>query len=218
VPGHDGMSSVPAIQHRQEVTLLPVLGTDDEMTSAFERRVQAIAKRAQDGDQAARDALYAAFEPKIRRFARNIRGRLWERDDVVQEAYLVFVGVVDRWPPATPFGRYFLAHFPWRLRDAVYRGIGRGIVPPRFDAVPYDAPGWQHTVADQGAPDAESRALIEALASSFESPYGDILRLHILDGFTLTETAGLLGVSRRSVTRYWHAILIRLQIGEFYHC
>jgi RNA polymerase sigma factor (sigma-70 family) len=200
-------------------TLLPLIGVNDEILPAFERTLQPIVERAQAGDRDARDALFASFQPKIMRFARRInvpfapggaRG-LWERDDVAQEAYLVFLGVIESWPPAIPFGRYFLANFPWRLRDAVYRGFARRGTPPRTVAVAYDAPGWQDTVADDAAPAAESRALIEALAASFEPPLDDILRLHILDGLTLTDTAARIGISRRTITRHWHTILVRLR-------
>lgn len=200
-------------------TLLPVIGVNDEFLPAFERTLQAIAERAQAGDRDARDALFAAFQPKIMRFVRGIhlpfapegaRG-LWERDDVAQEAYLVFLGVIESWSPTIPFGRYFLANFPWRLRDAVYRGVARRGTPPRTFAVAFDAPGWRDSVADPSAPAAETRALIEVLAASFEPPLDDILRLHILDGLTLTAIAGHLGVSRRSVTRHWHSIVVRLR-------
>lgn len=200
-------------------TLLPVIGVNDEFLPAFERTLQPIAERAQAGDRDARDALFAAFQPKVMRFVRRIhlpfapegaRG-LWERDDVAQEAYLVFLGVIESWSPTIPFGRYFLANFPWRLRDAVYRGVARRGTPPRTFAVAFDAPGWRDTVADPSAPAAETRALIEVLAASFEPPLDDILRLHILDGLTLTAIAGHLGISRRSVTRHWHSIVVRLR-------
>jgi RNA polymerase sigma factor (sigma-70 family) len=196
--------------------LLPVLGVDDEILPAFERAVQPVAECAHLGDHAARDALYAAFEPKLMRFVRRIRvpyapgdaRGLWDRDDVAQEAYLVFLGVIESWSPAIPFGRYVLANFPWRLRDAVHRGIARRGVPPRTVAVPIDRAGW---LADRAAEGAETRALIETLAASFEPPLDAVLRLHILDGLSLTDTAERLGVSRRSATRYWGAILTRLR-------
>jgi len=199
--------------------LLPLVGVNDELLPAFERTLGPIVERAQAGDLAARDALFASFQPKIMRFVRRIRvpfvpdgaRGLWERDDVAQEAYLVFLGVIESWPPAIPFGRYFLANFPWRLRDAVYRGVARRGVPPRTVAVTFDGPGWTDSVADDSAPDVETRILIEALAASFEPPLDDILRLHILDGLTLTATAERIGISRRTITRHWHSILVRLR-------
>lgn len=203
-------------------TLLPLVGVNDEILPAFERTLQPIAERAQAGDRDARDALFASFQPKIMRFVRRIRvpfvpdgdRGLWEREDVAQEAYLVFLGVIESWPPALPFGRYFLANFPWRLRDAVYRGVARRGVPPRTVAVVFDAPGWTDRIADDATATTETRVLIEALASSFEPPLDDILRLHILDGLTLTDTAVRIGIGRRTVTRHWRTILIRLRAAR----
>jgi len=196
--------------------LLPVIGVNDEILPAFERPLQPIAERAQLGDHAARDALFAAFEPKIMRFVRGIRvpfapggaQGVWDREDVTQEAYLAFLGVIQSWSPAIPFGRYMLANFPWRLRDAVYRGIARRGIPPRSTVVSMDRADW---IADRSAQVAESRTMIETLASSFEPPLDDVLRLHILEGLSLTATAERLGVSRRSASRYWAAIVTRLR-------
>lgn len=196
--------------------LLPVIGANDEILPAFERTLQPIAERAQGGDHAARDALFAAFQPKIMRFVRRIRvpfgpgdaHGVWDRDDVAQEAYLVFLGVIESWSPAIPFGRYMLANFPWRLRDAVHRGIARRGIPPRATVVSMDRADW---IADRSAEAAESRMMIETLASSFEPPLDAVLRLHILEGLSLTATAVRLGVSRRSASRYWRAIVIRLR-------
>ena len=201
-------------------TLLPLIGVNDEILPAFERTLQPIAVRAREGDWAARDALYTAFEPKLMRFVRRIRTPyapsgavgLWGPDDVAQEAYLVFVGVIASWPLEIPFGRYVLANFPWRLRDTVYRGIGKRNVPPRWFGVPIEN---EDSLADHSASGAEQRATIEVLAESLEPPLDQVLRLHILDNLTLTETSERLGVSRRSATRYWQTILLRLRASPW---
>ena len=201
-------------------TLLPLIGVNDDVLPAFERTLHPIAVRAQDGDWAARDALYAAFEAKLMRIARRIKPPfaptgsqgLWEFDDVTQEAWLVFAAVIASWSPEIPFGRYVLAHFPWRLRDAVYRGVGKRNVPPRSFGVPIDDDA---AFADHAAPGAEQRATIEVLAGSFESPLDQVLRLHILENLTLRETSERLGVSRRSTTRYWQTILLRLRASPW---
>lgn len=200
--------------------LLPLIGLDDDITLSLEQALHPVAVRAQDGDRAARDALYTAFEPKLMRFARRIRvpfapggaKGLWDRDDVVQETYLVFTAVVGNWPPAIPFGRYLLAHFPWRLRDAVHRGVGRRSVPPRTFGVPIES-GTSDMVADMSTVAAEQRALLAALAASLAPPLDEVLRLHIIDGLSLTETANRTGVSRRTVTRHWRTIVTGLRAG-----
>lgn len=201
-------------------TLLPLIGVDDEIPPAFERTLQPIAVRAKEGDWAARDALYTAFEPKLMRFARRIRAPwapagavgLWEGDDVAQEAWLIFAAVIANWSPEIPFGRYVLANFPWRLRDAVYRGVGKRNVPPRSFGVPIED---EESFADHSASGAEQRATIEVLAESFEPPLNQVIRLHILENLTLRETADRLGVSRRSTSRYWQTILLRLRASSW---
>lgn len=203
----------PVIPNR---VLLPVIGANDELPPAFERILEPIAYRAWSGDRAARDALFAAFEPKLMRFARGIHVpfappgafAIWDRDDVAQEAYLAFVDVIASWTPHIPFGRYVLAHFPWRLRDVVYRGLARSVVPLGLIAVPAEQIDW---MGDASAEAAEARILLESLAASFAAPYDDILRWHIGDGESLMTIAARLGCSRRTVTRRWRFILDRLR-------
>lgn len=197
-------------------TLLPLIRVEDDISPQLERALHPVALRARSGDWAARDALYMAFEPKLLRFTRRIRvpfapdgaRGLWERGDVVQEAYLVFVGVIDSWKPDIPFGRYVLANFPWRLRDAIHRGVGKRTVPPRTFGVPIETGDM---LADATTVRSEQGALLETLAMSLEPPLDDVFRIHIIDGLSLKETALRIGVSRRTMTRHWHAILVELR-------
>ena len=201
--------------------LLPVVGEDDELPPAFERTLAPIAERAWSGDRAARDALYAAFEPKLMRFARGIHvpfapagsSAIWDRDDVRQEAYLAFLDVIASWTPPIPFGRYVFAHFPWRLRDVVYRGVGRPAVPFRLAPVEGEQVDM---LGDDSAAAAEARIMLESLASSFDPPYDDILRWHIGEGESMLTVAGRLGCSRRTVTRRWRELLglLRAELAE----
>lgn len=197
-------------------TLLPLIRVEDDISPQLERALHPVAVRARSGDWAARDALYVAFEPKLMRFARRIRvpfapdgaRGVWERDDVIQEGYLAFVGVIASWSPEIPFGRYVLANFPWRLRDAVHRGVGKRTVPPRTFGVPIET---GELIADPGTASEEQAVMLRALAAALEPPLDEVFRLHIIEGLTLTETAGRVGVSRRTVTRYWHGIVLGLR-------
>jgi RNA polymerase sigma factor (sigma-70 family) len=196
--------------------LLPLIRADDDVTPALERALHPVAIRAQTGDRAARDALYTAFEPKLMRFTWRIRvpfapggaKGIWERDDVVQEAYLAFISMVENWSPAIPFGRYVLANFPWRLRDAVHRGVGKRGLPPRTHGVPIDTGA---VVVDASTAAVEQRTLLLALAASLERPRDEVFRLHIVDGLSLTEAALRMGISRRTITRHWRAIMLDLR-------
>lgn len=197
-------------------TLLPLIGADAEVTPALERVLAPIARRARGGDREARDALYRAFEPKLRRTARRIRvpyarradTPVWERDDVHQEGFLVFAALVDAWEPGIPFGRYVLANFPWRLRDAVRRGVARRGIPPRQRFAPIDA-GAEMT--DESATILEQEILVATLVASFEPPLDTVLRLHVLEGLSLAQAARRMGVSQRTTSRYWQVILVRLR-------
>jgi RNA polymerase sigma factor (sigma-70 family) len=187
---------------------MAVIGANDEILPALEATIAPAAHAAKHGDAAARDALYATFAAKIDRFCRRIHApycppgchTVWEADDVAQEAYLVFVALLAEWPEHVPFVRYFLSTFPWRLRDAVYRGVARRGIPPRAAAIALDRAIW---LRDTTAEAREAVALLETVAATLGPPGGEILLRHIRDGETLTAIAHDLGTSRRSVTRAW---------------
>jgi RNA polymerase sigma factor (sigma-70 family) len=199
--------------------LLPLIARDADMSPALERSLLPVAIRAKAGDREARDALQRAFEPKLARFIRQIKvpyahpgdHALWEREDVIQEAWLVFAALCDAWEPEIPFGRYVLANFPWRLRDAVLRGIARNPFPTSVRIQPIRE---TTVVVEERTGQMAEETLIEVLAMSFEEPFGDVIRHHILERRSLVETAERMGISRRSVTRYWQVILTRLRAPD----
>lgn len=198
--------------------IVPVINTDDDLTPALERRLAPTVARAHLGDRDARAALFLAFRPKLTRFVRRIhtpRTRpdqvgIWDRDDIEQEAWIVFNELLCAWTPDRPFGPYVLATFPWRLRDAVYRGIARRGVPPRMTLVPIDDHAWLH---DGSAASDEAQALLNAIADRLPGIQGVILRRHIGNGESIAAIARDLGVSRRTVTRHWRTIRNELAEG-----
>ncbi|CAN5847651.1 hypothetical protein BH20CHL2_BH20CHL2_08140 [soil metagenome] len=191
--------------------LVPVVNAGDDVGPTLERRLAPTVQRAHLGDKDACAALFLAFRPKLIRFIRRIptpRTRpdqvgLWDREDVEQEAWIVFDELIAQWSPERPFGRYVLANFPWRLRDAVYRGVARRGVPPRMTLVPISDHDWLH---DGSAAGDEARALLNAVAERLPDIQGVILRRHIGDGEALSVIARDLGVSRRTVTRPWRIV------------
>lgn len=191
--------------------LLPIIGANDELLPATEERLHPIAVRAKNGDRTARNALYAAFEPKLIRIARRLsiphafgtNIGIWDRDDVYQEAFIAFAELIDVWPITIPFGRYLLANIPWRLRDAVYRGVGKRNVPPRTQAVTVDNAEW---LADASIESEWTKLLISLVGEQLPSPQGRILIEHICEGRTLTAIAHDLKISRRTITRHWTQI------------
>jgi RNA polymerase sigma factor (sigma-70 family) len=204
-PLHNPLAPVPP---QRVLFLVPIIGVNDELLPAIEDRLHPIALRAKAGDRNARNGLYAAFEQKIHRIASRLTiptafgtdTGVWDRHDVEQEAFIAFTDLVDVWIETIPFGRYVLANLPWRLRDAVYRGVGRRNVPPRTMAVTPDRAHW---LTDDSAAAAEAKALIVTLAVNLEEPQRSILVSHICDGKSLTHIARDLKISRRTVTRHW---------------
>ncbi len=190
--------------------IVPVVTANDDLSTATERRLRPTALRARAGCQAARDALYLALLPKLERFIRRVRvpvfsddrTGVWDRDDVEQEAFLVFIELLDQWETERPFGRYILSTFPWRLRDAIYRGIGRRGVPTRMALVSIDDHAW---LRDGSAAAQEATVLLGIMAEHLPALQAEILRRHIGAGDTLTAIASDLDLSRRTVTRQWRA-------------
>lgn len=191
------------------VALLPEIGADDVILPTFEKTLGSFAMRAQLGDRIARDALFHAYRPKLDRLARRIRPPyapegtegIWNREDVAQEAYLVFVDLVGAWAGDVDFTAFLLSRFPWRLKDTVFRGIGKPPVPPRWRRVPVDDESLHELVAVQEGADALFRVL-----EGLPEPLPAILVAHAIDGRTQAAIARDLGVSRRTVARYWARI------------
>lgn len=198
---------------------LPAIGVYEDVPPSLERLMEPVARRAQGGDRAARDELYFALEPKLLAsagripvpFAPRDTCGIWDRNDMRQEAYLVFLDIIDTCPADIPFGRYALGNFRWRLRDAASRKLGRRGIPPRSASV--SAEGMADWLADDSWRTVESEALIEAIASTLERPLDGMLRLHIIEGESITATAVRLGISRRTATSYWGRIVAQLRAG-----
>lgn len=109
---------------------IPVKGRID---SATVRRIQKLAERARCGDIPARDQLFWILWPRLDRIGFMLKPwpntiekvGIWDRGDVRQETWLVFVELLGVWDGDVPFVSYLLARFQWRLRDRILRGIGK---------------------------------------------------------------------------------------------
>jgi RNA polymerase sigma factor (sigma-70 family) len=194
--------------------LVPVFDADDELTPEVDRVLTAVAQAARDGDVAARNALFAAYQPKIARFARRyssgsrgcIGGYTLDPDDLSQEAYVVFAEFVAGWQGGDSFGVYFLGNFPWALRNAVRRltlANRRAICFSRISGVAL--------LADDSAAGEEALALLQEIATAFPEPDGTILLWRIRDGERISSIARRLGLNRRTVERAWDRIVAALR-------
>lgn len=126
--------------------VLPVIGSEDELTPVIERSLIPIVIRAASGDRIARDVLYAALEPKLMRCSRRIvvpaaptrDEPIWDWDDVTQEVYLAFLDVIDAWEEGIPFGSYLLSHFARCLQDRISHGARQSLMLPSVTLVAID--------------------------------------------------------------------------------
>lgn len=194
--------------------LLPLIGEDDELSPALERVLRPIVIRAQAGDWTARDALYRAFEAKLRRICHRIplvhTNGVWDIDDIQQEGWLAFAALVERWPADCDFGAYLLAYFPWRLRDAIRDQFRRAPLPSRRSA--------EHAVREftavpckQAAHDV-ARADLDLILNELDPLDRCIVNLRMDHGLYQRDIGELLQIGERTVSRRLQRI--RMQLAE----
>jgi DNA-directed RNA polymerase specialized sigma24 family protein len=187
--------------------LLPLIARQDQMTPGLERILHPVALRAKQGDWTARDALHQAFEVKLRRICQKIpvpfavpeETGVWDHEDVWQEGWIVFADLVERWEQEVPFGRYLLAQFPWRLRDAVRGHLRRSTTPPKwtFGTGALDEGRVGCPVAVAALDGVELRACLVPLR-----PFDrELIEVRTTEGLALADAAAALDVSERTVSR-----------------
>ncbi len=207
---HDSRLTPHASPHHPSYDLRPTtydslpLPSDFDLTPAIDARLNALA-RAGRHDPAARNELHRHLVGKIARFLAPWRGRhlaLGDNADLQQEAFLVFAALVADWPDDGSFVCYFLGFFPWRLRHAIEAHerrwpTARLVVIPDLillDQTPATADPADPLLPFLPLPDDDRR----------------LLALRLRGGHTVAEAAHLLGWSRRTTFRRWHALLTRL--------
>jgi RNA polymerase sigma factor (sigma-70 family) len=184
--------------------------------AAAYQEADALAARAQAGDLAARDQLYARLEPTLARLAapamrwtRALPGAWLSPDDLRQQTFLAFCDLLRAWQPArAPFEVYLGVALPYRLR----RFVRRADVPRRWEA-PFDVE--EGDPPDPAAPDPadayHGRAACAALLAVLEPIDRRIVAAHAIDGVPLVEVAAALGVSQRTARRRYAAALRALR-------
>lgn len=209
-------SSVPDSDAVHAPPLVPILGPRDRITPEVEWALTAVAVDAKAGDRAARDALFLALEAKIARIvAREVMrrplggllrdGRLWDAEDLNQEAYFMLLDLLAEWPSDRPVAGFLFAYLPWRLRD--YR---RRLAMPHRAETGFEVARWESL--HDGTADAEAAlACLEAMAEDLAPLDGAILLAIVRDGYGFGAIARRLGVDRRTVRRRWQSLLIDLR-------
>lgn len=172
-----------------------------------------LARAAQAGDRSARDALWTVVGPRLMHIARRTAWDfpMLEPDDVAQETFPIFATLVMAW--SGPDGRgggfatYLFGMFRWRLysllrlyqrgptpSDWTTRAEGT-VVAPRAASISWHEYGVDFPAFVAGLPPHE-RAIF-------------LLRLR--EGMATREVAGRLGLTPRTVSRYWNLTLRRLR-------
>lgn len=198
------------LDHQLRYSVLPLINATGDIGPEDDLQYTAAAWVAKNGSRAARNALYFAFLPKIERFARR-EARLvsympgssvLSKDDIDQESFLVFVGLIAKWPGGLSFSRYFLGHFRWALKNAIRSAIR----PAR--ALPLEE--LSETL---GSPQSETEINLDSVDFLSEVSNFDrqILIWKVRDGESLEAIGARLGLSPRSMVRVWGRLRARLR-------
>jgi RNA polymerase sigma factor (sigma-70 family) len=205
-PTPDGASDWPPLP-----VMVPLLHPDQAITPTQEALVTMLAQRARQGDKAATQLLWRAFEarlePVLRSCSRTTRqsgelqrdGQPWVHEDLRQEAFVVFSDLTATWAGTESYVPYITVHFAWRLRMAARRlGSQRSTVP--HNATP-DLPAIYREMRE-----AEYRTLLETVAAHLSPADAMVLDLRVREGHELAEIARQLGVQQRTIARRWQRI------------
>lgn len=167
-----------------------------------------LARTATIEDFRLRNALYAAYSPRLHRILlrywyRNLREFGCDRDDLEQEAFLIFARLLESWSGNGSFSAYLHGAFPWRLFDAARRLSAR------------ERPGLDCAMAGLAGDDSfaaqEATILLDELARTL-SPFDRALLVrHVRDGESLGVIAASHGMSARTVRRAWLRMRQHLQ-------
>lgn len=159
-------------------------------------------------DLVVRNRLYERFRPFCEAVARRVAARRWVRlcepEDVLQEGFLVFAGLVEGWRGEGRFAGYVFAHFEPRLVRAVRRLEG---------ARPPGPPGRPPHRASTGRRRADERAAGELGAVELRAgldPFERALVERLAAGERLQQVAARLGVTPRTVRRRLARLRARL--------
>lgn len=191
--------------------MVPLLHPDEGVTPTQEALMTMLAQRTRQGDQAANQLLWRAFEARLEPALSGCAhatphggwpqrdGRPWVQEDLRQEAFLVFSDLTATWEGAESYVTYITAHFAWRLRMAARR-----LGPPRHAALHAVAPDLPAVCRE--LLDPEYRALLEAIAARLSPADAVVLDLCVREGRGLGDIAHQLGVQQRTITRRWQRI------------
>jgi RNA polymerase sigma factor (sigma-70 family) len=174
----------------------------------------------QAGDRTVLSALYQAVRPLMAAAFARYRGRpgllpaSLERNDLVQESWLILAELAERWDPAGgTFGGYFRVSFPWALGRYVRRNSpsrrARGIV-----VLGAEEPDVQEQLESRSGADGREwdgdlawSELLEHLTDDERA----VLMLHFGEQLPFTNVARALQLTRPAAYRLYRRALRHVQ-------
>jgi RNA polymerase sigma-70 factor (ECF subfamily) len=171
-----------------------------------------LAKRAVEGDTAARDALLAHVRIVVHRYCRARLGRLpgseQAADDVAQEVCLAVLSALPRYrDEGRPFEAFVFGIAAHKVADA-QRAYGRAAVPTEDLPETADTrPGPEEHVVRRSEV-ATARRLLDLLPEHQR----ELLLLRVAVGLSAEETGAALGMTSGAVRVAQHRALARLRL------
>jgi RNA polymerase sigma factor (sigma-70 family) len=182
-------------------------------TAEDDRQLTSAALEAMRGGSDERNALYAALAPALTRKATTIwhrRGRQLgiDPDDLLQESFLIYVDLLERWSGQGSFTAYLLGSFWWRMHASVNRLVGPAWSRASASASP--------SLIDESYAAEQAMILLDQVTACLDPRDRQIVLWRVCNGLTVHAIADRLGVDRRTVSRCWkHAIAeVRAQMDE----
>jgi RNA polymerase sigma factor (sigma-70 family) len=196
--------------------IVPTLRKGERVSAATDRRLAALARQAQGGDRAARNALYLALRPAMEPILARLRysvqwrereGRSWTWDDLAQETFPIFCTMLDDWDAGSDaFAGYFFRLLGWRLRDTLRAwSVAERHADAGLRALPVAGVDEQDL--------AETRLLLEAALMTLPLAEATVARMRLVDGLADREIAGALGLSERTVRRRQSRAIAALRLA-----
>ena len=175
------------------------------MSDDSQPRIAALVERADEGDVAARDALFSALYAELHRLAElQLQRNGWNltlgATTLLHEAYL---GMANRGGLTFPDRSRFLKYASRAMRGLVIDYIRSRHAQKRGGELTFTTLEEEHAGLPQPAAHLErlDRALEEL--AGLESPLAELVDLKFFCGFSFAEIAALRGVSERTVQRDW---------------
>lgn len=202
----------PSLEDDHVPALAPVLSPRGPVPAEIDAQLGTLGRRAANGNCAARNALYAAFAPRIDYLVHRAQvsscrydvDMALEAEDIAQQAFVVFADLLSAWNGQGSLSAYIFSHFPWRLSSAI-----REMSDPR----PRRSLSSMRTdiLTDGTFVGEEALALLDVMAAELSERDGKILIRRIRDRHSWAEIAREIGIDKRSAMRDWKRILASLR-------